>query len=181
MADMTVIEAPEAARAALSPLRRRILSLLDEPASATELANRLGLPRQKVHYHLTVLESHRLVELAEVRQRRGFEERRFRRSGTVVVAPDLLDMPEPVDDLSAEAVVAAAADVIRAIGGLSAAGTRHPTATLTSEVSFASPGEMRRFLEAVGDLAAEFDCGSRPGSLPMTVTLLSHVTKGDTT
>ena len=41
---------------ALSPVRRRILEHLAEPDSAAGLAARLRLPRQKVNYHLRVLE-----------------------------------------------------------------------------------------------------------------------------
>jgi len=175
---MTVVDRPEVARAALSPLRRRILAQLDLPASATEVAAALGLPRQKINYHMSVLERHGLVELAEVRQRRGFRERRFRRSGVVVIAPDLLDPSEPDDDMSAEAVVAAAGDAIRAVGALSAARSPHPTATLTTEVTFASPAALREFLDGVGRLAADYDRGDEPDALTMKITLLSHVAKG---
>jgi DNA-binding transcriptional ArsR family regulator len=175
---MNVVSAPEVAHAALSPMRRQILAHLDDVASATEVAAALGLPRQKVNYHMTVLEKNGLVELSEVRQRRGFQERRFRRTGTVVVAPDILEESVPEDDLSAEAVVAAASDAIRTVGRLEATGKPHPTATMTTEVRFATPADHRVFLERVAELAAEFDRGSRDGSLAMKVTLLSHVAKG---
>ncbi len=179
MSGVAIVRTPDTAHVALSALRREILSRLDEPASATELAAVLDIPRQKVNYHMTVLERHGLIRLAEVRQRRGFQERRFVRIGTVMIAPDLLDEPDRSDDLSAEAVVAAASDVIRAVGRLEADNRPHPTATLVSEVRFATPADHRRFLERVADLAAEFDRGATPGSLAMKVTLLSHVAKGD--
>lgn len=179
MSGVAIVRTPDAAHVALSPLRREILSRLDEPASATEVAAALDMPRQKVNYHMTLLERHGLIRLAEVRQRRGFRERRFVRIGTVVLAPDLLDEPDRSDDLSAEALVAAASDVIRAVGALEAHQRAHPTATLVTEVRFASPADHRRFLERVADLAAEFDRGTTPGSLGMKVTLLSHVAKGD--
>lgn len=179
MQQMNVVSAPEVAHVALSPLRRRILAELSEPASASEVAAGLDLPRQRVNYHMTVLEKHGLVELAEVRQRRGFQEKRFRRAGTVVLAPDLLDETDRRDDMSAEAVVAAASDAIRAVGALGAADTPHPTATLVTEIGFATPGDHRLFLERVADLAAEFDKKTEEGSLAMKVTLLSHVAQGD--
>ena len=56
MMDVDVIETPEAATAALGPVRSRILAELAEPASAAVLANRLDMPRQKVNYHLRALE-----------------------------------------------------------------------------------------------------------------------------
>ena len=61
MHDVEVIEDRAAAAVALDPGRARLLAELAEPASATTLASRLGLPRQKVHYHLRTLEAHGLV------------------------------------------------------------------------------------------------------------------------
>ena len=53
----------------MDPLRARILSeLTTEPRSAATLAQRVGLSRQKVNYHLRELERHELVELVEERR-----------------------------------------------------------------------------------------------------------------
>ena len=60
------------ARAALTPLRRELLERLHEPGSASSLAGQLDLPRQKLAYHLRVLEEAGLVKLVEERPRRGF-------------------------------------------------------------------------------------------------------------
>ena len=45
-----------AARAALSPLRRELLVRLREPGSAASLSEAMKLPRQRIGYHLKVLE-----------------------------------------------------------------------------------------------------------------------------
>ena len=68
MLDLEVIDDPAAAVVALDPLRARLLAGLAEPASASALAERVDLPRQKVNYHLRILEEHGLV--TEVGQRR---------------------------------------------------------------------------------------------------------------
>src|SRR5215475_9114095 len=73
--DVAVIEEPAAAEASLDPIRARILAALAEPGSAARLAARLGLPRQKVNYHLKELERHGLVELAEERRKGNVTER----------------------------------------------------------------------------------------------------------
>ena len=138
----------------------------------------MGLTRQRVNYHLGVLEKHGLIEVAETRQRRGFVERLFRRVGPTVIAPDLLDAPVPKDDLSADAVVAAATDAIRAVGALEADEKPHPTATLVTEVRFTSPGQHIEFLERIAQLAAEFDAGEVARSLAMKITVLNHVAEG---
>ena len=63
MLEVAVIEDPAAAEVSLDPLRSRLLAELTEPASATMLAGRVGLARQKVNYHLKSLEQHGLIEL----------------------------------------------------------------------------------------------------------------------
>jgi hypothetical protein len=52
MHDVTVIEDPAAAEASLDPIRARLLAELAEPGSASTLAARVGLTRQKANYHL---------------------------------------------------------------------------------------------------------------------------------
>src|SRR3954471_12667561 len=75
MLDIQVIDDPAAATIALEPVRSRLLSELAAPASAATLATRVGLPRQKVNYHLRALETHGLVRLAHQRKWGGLTER----------------------------------------------------------------------------------------------------------
>jgi DNA-binding transcriptional ArsR family regulator len=70
-----VIDDPAVAAMALDPVRSRLLSELAQPASAAALATRLGIGRQKVNYHLTALEAHDLVRVADTRQWGGLTER----------------------------------------------------------------------------------------------------------
>ena len=62
---VTLIENPETVLA-LSAVRRRVLAALDTPASASGVADRLGLTRQKVNYHMRALEDAGLGELREM-------------------------------------------------------------------------------------------------------------------
>src|SRR5258708_33814490 len=73
--DVEVIQSPQAAAAALHPVRARLLAELPEPASAATLAARLSLPRQKVNYHLRALESHHLVRPTSERRWGGITDR----------------------------------------------------------------------------------------------------------
>src|SRR5258705_10834848 len=68
MLDIAVIEDPATAESLLDPVRTRLLEALAEPASATMLAGRLGLPRQPVNYHLRTPERYGLVGLAAGRR-----------------------------------------------------------------------------------------------------------------
>lgn len=97
-----VIRRPEVALAALHPLRRRLLDLLRAPASASELARRLELSRQKVNYHVRRLEEAGLVETVSERRKGNVVERvvravasRFFLSPELVLSSELALRPEP--------------------------------------------------------------------------------------
>ena len=150
-------------RAALPPLRRRLLQLLDEPASAAELARRTDLPRQKINYHLRVLEDAGLVELVETRARRGCTERLLRAtSSELVVDPQLVDGSDRVrsrDRYAAEHLSNIAArtvrDVTRLRDGAERTGKRLLTFTLETEIEFAQPADVHAFTGALADAVAE--------------------------
>lgn len=166
-AQVALLDDPDRLLAGLSPLRRRLLDALAEPASATAVAARLGLARQKVAYHLGVLEQAGLVELVELRQRRGFTERVLRRSATAfVVDPDLLPAPGPRgsgvrgrDRHCAEHLVATAADVIRDVTRMQAAadaqGRRLLTFTIATDVALAQPADLHAYTDALAAAVAE--------------------------
>src|SRR5919201_7018516 len=122
MFDVAVIEDPAAAEVSLDPIRARLLAELAEPASATMLAARVGLPRQKVNYHLRALERHGLVELVEERRKGNFTERLMRATAaSYVISPAALGavQPDPArapDRLSARWLLALAAQLVRDVG-----------------------------------------------------------------
>ena len=168
--DVQVIDDPATAAVALDPIRARLLAELVEPASAAALATKVGLPRQKVNYHLKALEARGLVELAEVRTWGGIKERLLRATAaSYVVSPaamgDAAADPERVADrLSAGHLVALAGRLVREVGGLAAkaeaAGKRLPTFTLDTEIGFASAEDRAAFADeltaAVVELAARY-------------------------
>ncbi|MER5649271.1 helix-turn-helix domain-containing protein [Streptosporangium sp. NPDC002524] len=96
--EMTLMDEPDRLRVALTPIRRRLLARLREPASAVQLAAEFDLPRQRVGYHLRVLEEAGLVELVEERPRRGFVERVMGvTANAFLVDPGVLDAPGEAD------------------------------------------------------------------------------------
>ncbi len=157
MLDVEVIDDPAAAEASLDPMRARLLAELAEPASAAGLAARLGLPRQKVNYHLRTLEGHGLIELAEERKRGNLTERVMRATAAAyVISPATLPRlaPDPSrapDQLSARWLVSVAARTVREVGELMrrAAGARQRTATYTidAEIRFASAADRAAFAD----------------------------------
>ena len=85
---VALVSDPEKARHLLDPMRVRILELAREPASASDLAARMGLGRQRTNYHVKQLVGAGLLEPAGSRVRRGLEERFYRASAlSYVIAP----------------------------------------------------------------------------------------------
>src|SRR5207247_4026139 len=113
------IEDPAVAGGPLGPVRARLLAELAEPRSATMLAARVGLSRQKVNYHLKALERHGLVELVEERRKGNMTERVLRATAaSYVISPAALAavQPDPArspDQLSALWLLAVAARLVR--------------------------------------------------------------------
>src|SRR6185369_14223206 len=105
MLEVEVIESPEAARSALDPTRARLLRELATPHSAASLAARLGIPRQKLNYHLRQLEAHGLVELHDTRAHGGITERVLTASASAY-ALDPGALPPGEDRLSARYLIA---------------------------------------------------------------------------
>lgn len=178
-----VLDDPEAARSALSPIRRRILDELASPDSATGVARRLGLSRQKVNYHLRILEEQGLVELAEQRARRGTVERMLRRrTDELVVDPRMLQPAaplRPVDAWAGGAIIAAAADAIRAVGALLNGKTQRaaasiPMATVAGELTFPDATALQRFLEGYAELCAKHDRPRAKSARRFAVALLAY-------
>jgi DNA-binding transcriptional ArsR family regulator len=180
MLDVHVIEDPATAAVALDPLRARILAELREPASAAALAQRLGLARQKINYHLHALEAHGLVAVAEERMRGGLTERLLgATAASYVVSPAALgsSAPDPArvgDRLSARYLVAIAARIVSEVGLMAreaeADDRRLATMTIDTEIGFATPEDRASFADelsqAVTQLAARYHHdGGRPHRL----------------
>ena len=96
MYEVAVIEDPAAAEASLDPMRSKLLAQLVEPGSATSLAAKVGLARQKVNYHLRTLERHGLVELVEERKKGNVTERVMQATAaSFVISPTALASMQP--------------------------------------------------------------------------------------
>lgn len=167
---LAMVEDAMAARAALSPLRRQLLRRLREPGSAASLSEAMKLPRQRIGYHLKVLERAGLIVVAGERQRRGFTEHLFAaRSDALIVDPLILGANDPEgvekqDSFAAEHLVGTAARIVRDVSRMREAakeeGSRLLTFTVEANVTFAAPGDIERFAarlaDALAGLAAEF-------------------------
>src|SRR3954447_9637901 len=161
MDDVAVIEDPAAAEVSLDPIRSRLLAELAVPGSATMLAGRVGLPRQKVNYHLRTLEQHGLVELVEERRKGNMTERMLQATAlSYVISPSAMAAvaPDPgraPDRLSARWLLALAARLVRDVGalitGAGQAQQRVATYALDGEIRFATPDDRAAFAAELTD------------------------------
>jgi len=188
MLDVAVIQDPATAEVSLDPIRARLLAELAEPASATMLAARVGLPRQKVNYHLRSLEQHGLVELVEERRKGNCTERLLRATAaSYVISPAALAAvaPDPArapDRLSARWLLAVASRLVRDTGELitGAAKARKPLATfaIDGEVRFASAADRAAFARelagAVTALVGKYHDDTAEGGREHRVVVAVH-------
>ena len=188
MLDVEVIDDPAAAVVALDPVRARLLAELAEPASAAALAERLGLTRQKVNYHLRTLEAHGLVRVAEERRWGGLTERLLvATAASYVVSPGALgdaasDPARASDRLSARYLVALAARLVREVGDLARraepTGRRLATLAIDTEVRFRSAAERAAFAEELTDavtaLVSRYHDETAPGGRRHRLVVAAH-------
>jgi DNA-binding transcriptional ArsR family regulator len=163
---MALVEGADQVRLALSPLRRRLLERLRQPASAAQLAGELDLPRQRVGYHLRLLEQAGLIELVQERQRRGCVERIMRTTaGSFLVDPGVMNVLHEGDQFAAEQLVALAAHTVRQVARMRAKadkqGSRLLTFALEAQVRLGKPADLHGFTDAlaqaVATVVADFD------------------------
>jgi DNA-binding transcriptional ArsR family regulator len=195
MRDVDVIDDPAAATVALDPVRSRLLSELAEPASAAALASRTGIARQKLNYHLRMLESHHLVREAGRRRWGGLTERLLvATANSYLVSPNALgpaaaDPAKSADRLSAGYLIALAARVVREVSGLlrgaEAANKHLATLSLDTEVRFRSAADRAAFTkeltESVLTLVSRYHDESAPGGRPHRLVVLAHPLPVETT
>ena len=188
VADLEVIEDPAAAAVALDPIRARLLAELAVPGSAASLANRVGLARQKVNYHLRALEAYGLVRAVEKRRWGGLVERRVVASAaSYVVSPAALgdaasDPDRTSDRLSGRYLIALAARVVREVAellrGAKQQGKHLATLGIDTEIRFRSPVERAAFTaeltEAIAGLVARYHDAAAPGGRAHRLILVAH-------
>jgi DNA-binding transcriptional ArsR family regulator len=153
---LQIVRQPDQAQVLLHPERRRLVeALASGPDSASGLARRLGESRQRLNYHLRLLEQAGHVELAEERWKGSRPERVMRlvarqyvldpaAVGSVAADPD-----EVGDRFSATYLVALASRALRELADLldRAKGKRArlATASVNTTVRLRSPAAFSAF------------------------------------
>ena len=146
------------ARTLFHPLRLRVLSMAREPVSASEIARRLGMPRQRINYHVRTLERAGFLRPAGRQRRRNmFEQRYVATSRSFVLSPSLLgpvgpDWRDISDTGSADYLLALSEQVrsdLERASAEAAEGERVSTLSLKAQFRFESPAQRAEFAAAV--------------------------------
>jgi predicted ArsR family transcriptional regulator len=180
-----LLDSLETARVALAPLRQQILAALTEPTSAAGVAEKLGMPRQKIGHHLKALEAAGLIQPAGERKKRGFTERLFIAAEHYVLDPALLQAPPDPDAIQAQDrhavdhLVATASAMVRDVARMrqaaEAEGSRLLTLTVEADATFATPADFDAFsndvAEAVAALARRY---AAPSGRRYRLTAAAH-------
>jgi DNA-binding transcriptional ArsR family regulator len=186
-----IISQPKAATVALHQTRRALLAALVEPQSAAGLARTLGLPRQRLNYHLRELERCGLVALVEERRKGNCTERIVQATArSFVISPTALGAlgltPDAgADRFSASFVVALAARAIEEVAALEtqarAEQKRLATLALDTEIRFATADARAAFAdelaECVARLVAKYHDDRAEGGRRYRLTALAHPVK----
>jgi DNA-binding transcriptional ArsR family regulator len=180
----------DSARAAslMDPMRVALLERLGEPGSSSSLARDLGLPRQRVNYHLRELEKAGFVELVEERRKGNCVERLVKATArTYLISPEVLGAlgrtpAEQEDRFSASYLMAAAGrmlgDVSRHSAAATAAKKRVATLTLETDIRFATVEARTAFAEelstAIARLAAKYHDAATPGGRAFRLVVAAY-------
>ncbi|HEX8255242.1 MAG TPA: helix-turn-helix domain-containing protein [Thermoanaerobaculia bacterium] len=182
---MALVHESASAASMLHPMRLRILDALREPASASGVARQLGLPRQKVNYHLRELEKAGFLEEVEQRRAGNCIERIVRAKAThFLINPEMLgrlaaDGMSVEDRFSSAYLIALAAGTIRDVAALQqraeSSKKRVATFALQTDVRFANAEARKEFTEAlanaVAKLVAKYHDDETPGGRPFRFTI----------
>ena len=169
----------------MDPMRVSLLERLAEPGSASSLARDVGLPRQRINYHLRELEKAGLVELVEERRKGNCVERLVKATArSYLISPEVLGAlgrtpEEQQDRFSASYLMAAAGRVLRDLSEqaarAAAAKKRVATLTLETDIRFATAEARTAFAEelsaAVARLAAKYHDADAPGGRAFRVVV----------
>ena len=194
LAEVECVRDASRAGVLLHPTRREILARALEPTSATEIAGRIGLTRQKVNYHVQELARGGFLRKAGRRKKRNLVEQRWvatARSYVLspeVVGPLAADGRSVADKFSAAYLLALGARLLSELGRAmqEAAQQKKRLATLSieAELRFESAAQREGFAQALREAVtrvvaehaspAELDDGSPAPGRPYRLVLGCH-------
>lgn len=149
----------------MHPLRHRLLRMAGQPLSASEMADRLGLPRQRVNYHVHQLADAGFLRRAGTRRKRNLIEQLYVASASgYLLAPGVLgpaaaDAAAVPESSGASHLLAVSArtqaEVARAATESTERGLELPALTISAAVRFEGPTQRAAFVDALSAAIAD--------------------------
>ncbi|MEE8109234.1 MAG: helix-turn-helix domain-containing protein [Gammaproteobacteria bacterium] len=141
------------------PLKSKILQEMDQPRTTAELAVVMGMPRQKLGYHVRQLEDAGLLASVGESRRGNCVARKLQAAARQIIV--IRTDPQgsiPEDRYSGSWLMERCASAIREVGVLSSAagekGEKLPVLTLESEIAFDNPQDQQAFAQELSELIA---------------------------
>ena len=140
-------------------LKLEILREMDRPQTTADLALIMGIPRQKLGYHVRQLEhAGLLVSVGESRRGNCVARKLQAVARHIIVNKSDPKAPIPQDRFSSSWLVAQCATAIREVGVMSldaeSVGEKLPTMSVDSEIAFDNPQEQQAFAQELNELIA---------------------------
>ncbi|MEX2283028.1 MAG: helix-turn-helix domain-containing protein [Gemmatimonadota bacterium] len=154
------------------PLRKEILARAGEPVSATELAAAVGVPRQRLNYHVQQLVKAGFLRPAGRRMRRNLVERHYMATAkSYVLSPQMLGPlaaapTEPVGSSSAHLLQLSSVmqrELTTVLQASTDAGVRVRLLSTMSALHFRDAGERAEFGRRLSAAIAELTAGHEGG------------------
>lgn len=102
----------ETMKVVTDPSRLAILESLHRPASVTEIAEFLDVPRTRLYHHIKLLEEHGIIRVSETRQKGALSEKLYEATAdSYAPGPELLESEDAGE--RAEAIVTGILDATR--------------------------------------------------------------------
>lgn len=139
-----------------SPFRQQLLETLTTPESASGLARRYEMSRQRIGYHMRDLERAGCIEITGERQHRGLKEKLYRtKPMAFAYAPPSDDRLQRRDRFSWAALVDLVARTLWDLMSLrrraDAKGKRLATLAIEADLYFETPEQRKAFTESLID------------------------------
>jgi len=168
---LQVVDDSESIGCLTDPVKQDILRTLTEEGSAASVGKTLGLPRQRLAYHIRKLEQAGLLKHLRDERKGNCNERIMRATARrYLIAPNALasdlDTKDLQDRLSANALLSLAAQCIEDLAAISATpearSKRVSTLSLDTEVGFTSQQEKADFAAALSGAIAQVAARFKP-------------------
>lgn len=157
--DLMVVSDARAMALLADPLKSEILREMDKPRTTAELALVMGMPRQKLGYHVRQLEDAGLLASVGESRRGNCVARKLQAAARQIIV--IRTDPQgsiPEDRYSASWLMERCASAIREVGVLlSAAGKKReklPVLTFEWEFAFDNPQDQQAFAQELSELIA---------------------------